>query len=46
MINYTGAKLVLNERVRHCEIKSRGPVEDHGRDNAISKITSGNVDDG
>jgi hypothetical protein len=46
VINYTGAKLVLNERVRHCEIKSRGPVEDHGRDNAISKITSGNVDDG
>ena len=46
VINYTGAKLVLNERVRHCEIKSRGPVEDHGRDNIISRIASGNTDDG
>ena len=36
--NYTTARLILNERVRNCVIKSVGPVEDHGRENTIIKI--------
>ena len=36
--NYTTARLVLNERVRNCVIKSVGPVEDHGSENTIIKI--------
>jgi hypothetical protein len=36
--NYTTARLILNERVRNCVIKSVGPVEGHGRGNTIIKI--------
>jgi len=36
--NYTTARLVLDERVRNCVIKSVGPVEDHGRENTIIRI--------
>ncbi len=36
--NYTMARLILNERVRNCVIKSVGPVEDRGRENTIIKI--------
>ena len=36
--NYTTAKVVLNERVRYCTIRSVGPVEDHGTQNTIVKI--------
>ncbi len=36
--NYTTARLILNERVRNCVIKSVGPVEDHGKQNSIIKI--------
>ncbi|MHC4284415.1 MAG: hypothetical protein ACYSWZ_15795 [Planctomycetota bacterium] len=38
MTNYTTARLILNERVHNCVIKSVGPVEDHGRQNTIIKI--------
>jgi len=36
--NYTTVRLILNERVRNCVIKSVGPVEDQGRQNTIIKI--------
>jgi hypothetical protein len=36
--NYTTARLILNERVRNCVIKSVGPVEDNGRQNKIIKL--------
>lgn len=36
--NETTAKLILNKNVSHCVIKSRGPVEDHGKNNAVSII--------
>jgi hypothetical protein len=36
--NYTAAKLILNKRVRHCTIKSVGPVEDHGKHNTVIPI--------
>ncbi len=36
--NYTKARLILNERVRNCVLKSVGPVEDHGKQNTIIKI--------
>jgi len=36
--NYTTARLILNERVRNCTIKSVGPVEDHGSENTVIKI--------
>jgi hypothetical protein len=36
--NYTTARLILNERVRNCVIKSVGPVEGSGRENTIIKI--------
>ena len=43
--NYTQARLVLNERVRNCVIKSVGPVEDHGKGNTIIPIKA-DADDG
>ncbi|MBW8040603.1 MAG: hypothetical protein FVQ85_11440 [Planctomycetes bacterium] len=43
--NYTTAKLILNEHVRNCVIKSVGPVEDHGRQNTIIKIEPGTTAD-
>ncbi len=36
--NETSAKLILNKNVINCIIKSRGPVEDHGKGNKITKI--------
>jgi len=36
--NYTTAKLILNERVRNCTIKSVGPVEDGGSGNTVIRI--------
>jgi len=38
VINYTPARLILNERVSGCVIKSVGPVEDHGQENTIFSI--------
>ncbi|MGJ8723171.1 MAG: hypothetical protein ACSHYB_01330 [Roseibacillus sp.] len=36
--NYTTAKIVLNENVRDCVIKSVGPVEDGGKGNEIIQL--------
>jgi hypothetical protein len=36
--NYTTARLILNERVRNCVIKSVGPVEDGGSGNTVIRI--------
>ena len=36
--NYTKARLILDERVRNCVIRSVGPVEDHGSQNTIIRI--------
>jgi len=36
--NHTTARLILNERVRNCLIRSVGPVEDQGQGNTIIKI--------
>ena len=36
--NETTARLILNERVRNCVIKSGGPVENHGRKNTIIRM--------
>jgi hypothetical protein len=38
--NYTMARLILNEGVRNCVIKSVGPVEDRGSQNTITRIES------
>jgi hypothetical protein len=38
LVNYTAARLILDERVRGCVIKSVGPVEDHGEENTVIKI--------
>jgi len=38
LTNYTTARLILNERVRNCMVKSVGSVEDHGRQNTIIRI--------
>ncbi|MGJ8655468.1 MAG: hypothetical protein ACSHX6_03380 [Akkermansiaceae bacterium] len=40
--NYTTAKLILNENVSNCHIKSIGPVVDNGKNNKITIITSDN----
>lgn len=37
--NHTLARLILNERVRNCAIKSVGPVEDHGKGNTVVPIS-------
>mgnify|MGYP006281346749 CR=1 FL=1 len=36
--NYTEARLILNERVRNCTVKSVGPVEDRGDHNTVVRI--------
>jgi hypothetical protein len=36
--NYTTAKLILNDNVTNCHIRSIGPVEDNGRNNKITVI--------
>ena len=36
--NYTNAKLILEENVKDCVIRSAGPVEDKGRGNRVEKI--------
>jgi len=36
--NYTTAKLILDERVRNCVVKSVGPVEDRGKKNTIIRV--------
>ncbi len=36
--NHSNARLILNERVRHCIIRSRGPVEDHGVGNKVMPL--------
>jgi len=38
VLNYTSARLILNERVRNCTIKSVGPVEDRGKGNTVLRI--------
>ena len=36
--NHTMARLILNERVRNCAIRSVGPVEDRGKQNTVTTI--------
>ena len=38
VVNYTAARLILDERVRNCVIKSVGPVEDDGEGNTVIRI--------
>jgi hypothetical protein len=38
IINETDARLILDERVVDCEIRSRGPVENRGSGNDIKRI--------
>jgi len=40
IINHTSATLILNKRVRGCLVESAGPVEDHGTNNTIRRITT------
>ncbi|MCP4645045.1 MAG: hypothetical protein GY851_31675 [bacterium] len=39
--NYTPARLILNERVTNCVIKSVGPVEDGGTGNTVVRLEAG-----
>lgn len=36
--NYTSAKLILNDNVKNCTIRSIGPVEDNGNNNRVTII--------
>ncbi|MDQ8189065.1 hypothetical protein [Roseibacillus persicicus] len=38
--NQTSARLILNDNVRNCTIRSLGPVEDNGKDNRILTLNS------
>jgi len=40
VINYTAAKLILNDRVKNCVIRSFGDVEDHGKQNTVIRISA------
>ena len=40
IINHSAARLILMKNVRNCTVESRGPVEDHGRDNRIIRAAN------
>ncbi|MFW6162626.1 MAG: hypothetical protein ACODAJ_07630, partial [Planctomycetota bacterium] len=38
VVNHTDAKVILTRRARNNVVRSRGPVEDHGKGNTVTRI--------